>query len=168
MSLHENLTAEDVIKILNLKPLPEEGGFYRETARASELIEPHGYAGSRSLSTAIYYLVTHDSFSALHRVPGPEIFHFYLGDAVQMLQIREDGSSKIVVLGPDLRAGMQLQVIVGGNTWQGLRLSDGGSFALLGTTMSPGFDFKDFESGDRKKLSRQFPSLEDTIRHFTR
>lgn len=149
------LTAGDVIRLLDLKPLPEEGGLFRETYRSP-------------LSTAIYYLITPDHFSTLHRVRGDEVFHFYLGDPVEMLMLRADGSGEVVTLGTDLNAGMRPQIIVKGGVWQGSRLREGGSFALLGTTMAPGFDIADFETGDRAALCAQFPNFTVEIARLTR
>ncbi len=157
----------DVMKILELKPLEPEGGFFVETYRAKEEIDARqlgmGHAGSRSLSTAIYYLLTPDSFSAIHRVPGDEIFHFYAGDPVEMLELLPDGSSRIVTLGSDIRNGMALQHIVKGGVWQGARLMKGGEYALLGTTMAPGFDYADFVKGNVHELAAEYPRQADMI-----
>lgn len=141
------MTAERLIQLLDLRPHPEEGGFFRETYRAERSFEPGGpFEGRRSEGTAIYYLLTPDTYSAMHRLPGDEIFHFYLGDPVEMLELRPDGSSEIVLLGPDLET-MTPQHVVAGGTWQGSRLVVGGAWALLGTTMAPGFDYADYVGG---------------------
>jgi predicted cupin superfamily sugar epimerase len=156
------LTARDVIERLGLTPLPGEGGYFREVWRSGLEIPgaalPAAYAGPRAAGTAIYYLLTADTFSALHRLPGPEIFHFHVGDPVEMLQLRSDGSSEVIVIGADLERGMRPQVIVPGGTWQGCRLAAGGRFVLMGTTMSPGFDVADFELGVRDALIARWPS----------
>src|SRR5207245_2095434 len=102
---------------------------------------PARYGTDRWAGTAIYYLLTPDTFSALHRLPTDEVYHFYLGDPVEMLQLWPDGSGRVGTLGQDVRAGQLLQVIVPRGVWQGSRLRPGGAFALLGTTMAPGFDF---------------------------
>lgn len=162
------LTAERVIDLLGLTPLPGEGGWFRETWRSERSIPadrlPSVFRGPRAEGTAIYYLLTPETFSALHRLPGHEIFHFYMGDPVEMLQLHADGSAEVVLIGADLERGMRPQVIVRGGTWQGTRLIDGGSFALLGTTMSPGFDFADFELGDRDDLAARYPGQAARIR----
>ncbi|MCI0432983.1 MAG: cupin domain-containing protein [Gemmatimonadetes bacterium] len=106
--------------------------------------------------TAIFYLHTTGTFSALHRLPGDEVFHFYLGDPVEMLMLFSDGRHERVVLGPDVER-MSVQHVVPGGTWQGSRLIHGGGYALLGTTMAPGFDFKDYDPGTRE-LVGQFPA----------
>ena len=161
-------TLSDVMEILELKPLEPEGGFFVETYRANEQIDARqlglGHIGLRSLSTAIYYLLTPESFSAIHRVPGDEIFHFYAGDPVEMLELLPDGSSRIITLGSDIRNGMALQHVVRGGIWQGARLVKGGEYALLGTTMAPGFDYADFAKGNLHDLAAQYPRHADMIR----
>ncbi len=155
------LGADDVIRMLDLVPLPGEGGLFRETYRSPlrlpAAILPPQYVGERPASTAIYYLLTRDTFSAMHRLRGDEVYHFYLGDPVEMLQLRGDGTGQGVIMGSDLAGGMAPQVVVPAGVWQGTRLLDGGIFALLGTTMAPGFDARDFELGNRAELARGFP-----------
>jgi len=164
--------ADDVIRLLGLYPHPGEGGYYRETWRstlvAPETALPAGYGGGRSFGTAIYYLVTSESFSALHQVRGDELFHFYLGDPVEMFLIFPGGDWEKPVLGNDLAAGHLPQRIVPGGVWQGLRLAEGGRFALLGTTMAPGFELADFEVGDRERLVREYPALEELVARYAR
>ncbi len=165
-------TINDIVRMLDLRPLVQEGGLYRETYRSGAMLPQsalgQGYPSARSLSTAIYYLLAPDRFSALHRVRGDEVFHFYLGDAVEMMLLRPDGSGDIVTMGADLAVGMRPQVVVPGGVWQGSRLLPGGSFALLGTTMSPGFDVADFELGDRAALLARYPAFADEITRLTR
>ena len=131
------MTADEVKQMLQLEPLAIEGGFFRETYRSrwnvsSESL-PDGFRGSRSIGTAIYYLITPETFSALHRLPGTEVFHFYLGDPAVMLQLLPDGTSRTVTLGSDLMQGHQPQVVVRGHVWQGCRLAPDGKWALMGT-----------------------------------
>ncbi len=146
------MSPERVIELLALTPHPQEGGFFRETYRSDGSFRPGGpFTGVRSHGTAIYYLLTPDTYSAMHRLPGDEIFHFYLGDPVEMLMLHPDGASEVVVLGPDLEA-MAVQQVVPGGTWQGSRLVEGGRWALLGTTMAPGFDYRDYLTGDAELL----------------
>ncbi len=165
------MDARIIIAQLGLQPHPE-GGFYRETYRSPETIAaaalPARYGGDRSLSTAIYYLLTPDSFSSLHRLQSDELFHFHLGDAVTMVQLHGDGRGETVALGHDVVAGQQLQVVVPRGAWQGMFLNDGGRFALLSTTVSPGFDFADFELGSRDALRAQHPSYAAMIERLTR
>lgn len=157
------MTADEVTQLLQLKPHPLEGGFFRETHRSRWMVSgeylPQGMSGSRSIGTAIYYLITPESFSPLHKLSGTEIFHFYAGDPVLMLQLLHDGNSRMVTMGNDLAAGQQPQVVVRGNVWQGCKLAPGGKWALLGTTMSPGFDPADYEHGEAEALIGQYPNV---------
>jgi len=166
------LTAEQVREILKMQPHPIEGGYFVETYRSAQRLPASAsggaYGGERAMATAIYYLLTPDTFSAMHRLPTDEIFHFYLGDPVEMLQLRPDGTGGTVVLGPDLAAGMRLQHVVPTGTWQGSRLAPGGKFALLGTTMSPGFDPRDYESGRREELIARYPGWASVIAMLSR
>ncbi len=165
------LTAEEVRKRLKLQPHPEGGYFietYRSTHKLSKKALAGGYPGDRSVSTAIYYLLTPKSFSAMHRLRGDEVFHFYLGDAVDLLQLHSNGTAKVSVLGPNLAAGMRPQLVVPGGVWQGMKLLRGGKYALLGTTVAPGFDFKDLELGNREELVEEYPHFAKLITELTR
>ena len=155
------LTADDVKRLLQLEPLPTEGGWFHETYRSA--LRMYTAAGERHASTAIYYLLTSDDVSTMHRLPGEEVFHFYLGDPVEMLQLHPGGRSNLVVIGNELAGGMQPQVVVPGGVWQGSRLRAGGKFALMGTTMSPGFDPRDYETGARVALLASHPDARDLI-----
>lgn len=165
------ITAEDLIKKFNMKLLPGEGGYYAETHRASHLLSepslPEGYSSDRSLSTAIYYMLTPDTKSLLHCLPTEEIFHFYLGDPVLMLHLYPDGSTKQIILGRDLNNAQSVQVLVPKNVWQGSYLLEGGQFAFMGTTMSPGFDFSDNEIGKKDDLIKLYPSQKRLIQQLT-
>jgi predicted cupin superfamily sugar epimerase len=155
------LTAEELIMALGLQPLPREGGFFRETYRSTESL------GNRSLATAIYYLLTPETFSALHCLPNDEVFHFYGGDCVHMLQLRPDGMGFVVTLGPDIAASHKPQIVVPSGTWQGSWLADGGRYALLGTTMAPGFDYADYQPANRADLELLYPAFRELIRKLT-
>ena len=165
------LTAAQVRQMLNLQPLAAEGGYFAETYRSALQVQatalsstfggPSG--GERSLATAIFYLLTPETFSAIHRLRADELYHFYLGDPVELLELRPDGSAATTILGQNIAAGMSLQHLVRAGVWQGSRLVKGGAWALLGTTMSPGFDFADFQLGDRRTLSARYPSQTELI-----
>jgi predicted cupin superfamily sugar epimerase len=105
------LSAQNLIDLLGLQPLPREGGYYRETYRSPDRLSVHDGFG-KSASTAIYYLLTAETFSALHRLPTDEVYHFYRGDPVHLLQLPPDGPGRVVVLGTDLVAGQQPQCVV--------------------------------------------------------
>jgi predicted cupin superfamily sugar epimerase len=158
------MTADELIARLQLVLHPQEGGYFRETYRSAESIAiDAGVTGVRSCSTAIYYLITPVAHSALHRLPFDEVFHFYLGDPVEMLELAPDGAGRIVTLGTDLDAGMTPQHVVAGGVWQGSRLRVGGRFALLGTTVAPGFDPADYEHADVEHLLASHPKMRDAI-----
>ena len=165
------MDVEELKRMLGLKPLPTEGGFYAESYRSNEKLRgtclPERYPDERCLSTAIYFLLTAEAFSALHRLSSDEIYHFYLGDPVETLLLQEDGAGEVVTIGTDLHRGMRPQVVVPRGTWQGSRLNDGGTFALLGTTVSPGFEFADFELAKREFLLAKYPSFSEMIRKLT-
>jgi predicted cupin superfamily sugar epimerase len=166
------MTADEVRQLLQLQPLELEGGFFRETYRSRSQVPPkqlhEGVQGARSIGTAIYYMITRETFSSMHRLPGTEIFHFYVGDPVLMLQLHADGEVQTVTLGHDLAAGHQPQVVVRRGVWQGCKLASGGAWALMGTTMSPGFDYADYEKGMRDELIAQYPDAAEMIREYTR
>ena len=160
------LTLDQIKTLLRLEPHPKEGGFFAETYRCAMQVTTEN--GQRSLHTAIYYLLTPESFSEMHRLPGDEMFHFYLGDPVETLQLHPDGSSDIVTLGQDIAHGMKLQHVVEGGVWQGSRLKPGGRYALLGTTMSPGFAYEDYVSGKADALIDRWPDRAAMICDLTR
>ena len=115
------MKADEVRQLLKLQPLEPEGGFFRETYRSRWQVPreqlPEGVQGARSIGTAIYYMITPEMFSTLHRLPGTEIFHFYLGDPAEMLLLHPDGGVQTITLGHDLRAGHQPQALVRGGVW---------------------------------------------------
>ena len=165
------MDAGAIIEKYGLKPHPE-GGFYRETYRRNGTIPrdalSSGYGGDRNIGSAILYLLTDDTFSAMHRLIGDEVFHFYYGDPVEMLILSPRGNGGTIMLGSDIDKGHCPQIVVPGGCWQGLSLTPGGRFALMGTTMAPAFDFEDFEIGDRCRLMREYPAYATKIERLTR
>ena len=165
------MDAETVIELLGLIPLRNEGGFYRETYRSDEVVLQSAlsprYTTDKAFSTAVYYLETAREFSALHRLPTDETYHFYLGDPVLLLRLYPDGRGDTVLLGNNLLAGQVPQATVPAGVWQGSRPVNGG-FALLGTTMAPGFDFADYAYGDPLDLSLLYPEFAGEIAALTR
>ncbi len=165
------MNAQEIIDRLGMVPHPEEGGYFVETYKCEESIPrkalPERYHGKRSFGTAIFYLLTPDTFSQLHSLESDEIFHFYLGDPVSMLQMRPDGSSEVLTLGQDILRGQRLQVVVPRGTWQGAFLNAGGEFALLGCTVAPGFEYADYETGSRGDLLKEYPEQEELILRLT-
>jgi predicted cupin superfamily sugar epimerase len=160
------MTAEEIKALFRLEPHPVEGGWYRRTYTSERNVELE--RGVRAQGTAIYYLLEEGTFSEMHRIASDEIFHFYLGDPVEMLQLLPDGSSAVLTFGPDLAAGQQPQILVPAGAWQGERLVEGGKLALFGCTVTPGFDFADYESGICADLSAKWPAESERIRKLTR
>ncbi len=149
-----------------------EGGFYRETYRSEEMIGaaalPERYGeGERALSTAIFFLLEGGDFSALHRLRSDEIWHFYTGEPLYVHELDENGGYVRHLLGGAGEGGM-FQLVIKAGRWFGALLRDNESFALVGCTVAPGFDFRDFEMGDRPDLLRRFPERESLIRQLTR
>jgi uncharacterized protein len=171
------MNADEVKKLLGLMPHPREGGWYVRTYEANERVpaeaftsrEPAArYPSPRLTGTAIYYLLESDTFSEMHRLKSDELFHFYAGDAVEMLQLSNSGAGQVISIGNDLAAGQRPQVLAPRGVWQGSRLVPGGAWALLGCTVSPGFEFEDYEAGDRNQLCAEWPEWAEMIRGLTR
>jgi predicted cupin superfamily sugar epimerase len=162
---------EEVIKSLKLEKHPKEGGWFRETYRSDEKFDgnslPSRYQGDRAYSTLIYYLISADRFSGFHRVESDEIFHFYLGDSACLCTIAPDGSARETILGSNIGAGQSIQSLVPHGFWQAVYLPPGGKWALLGCTVSPGFEYVDFEDGNRQSLIEEFPQHADLITRLT-
>ncbi|MGI8404279.1 MAG: cupin domain-containing protein [Thermomicrobiales bacterium] len=144
--MNHDYTADELIALLGLQPLEGEGGFFRQTYRQPDA------TGKGSLTTAILFMVTPDSFSALHRLTHDELFHYYLGDPCEMVTFRGSDDFELTTLGSDLRGGMKVQQLVEAGQWQGTRLRAGGRFALFGTTMTPGFNPLGFELAGEETL----------------
>jgi predicted cupin superfamily sugar epimerase len=160
------MTAEEIKALLKLEPHPVEGGWFRRTYTSAGSMElPRGV---RAEGTAIYYLLEAGTFSEMHVLASDEIFHFYLGDPVVMFFLFLDGSSAVLTLGPDLAAGQQPQIVVPAGVWQGARLVEGGKVALLGCTVTPGFDFADYRGGSYAELAAKWPGEAERSRALTR
>ncbi len=151
---------------MELQPLQKEGGWYRRTwgsvRKCSDKETPCG--------SAIYFLITTDNFSALHRLPKDEIFHFYAGDPVRMLWLNPEGQGQWHTLGPDIGAGQSPQLCVPANTWQASKVERGKGlgWSLLGTTMAPAFEWEDYEHGERENLIADYPEWKEAIIQHTR
>ncbi len=160
------MTADEIKRLLKLEPHPIEGGWYRRTYTSAVSVAL--LRGVRPYGTAIYYLLEEGTFSEMHVLASDEIFHFYLGDPVEMLQLLPDGRSALFTLGQDLKAGQHVQLAVPAGVWQGTRLVEGGKVALLGCTVTPGFDFADYRSASAEELIRTWPLEAERIRTLTR
>ena len=163
--------AAEWIASLHLAPHPE-GGFYRETYRAAEMIAadhlPARFGAPRALSTAIYFLLTGDQVSLFHRIKSDEVWHFYAGGALTLALIHPDGRLEEHRLGPDPERGESFQALVPAGCWYGASVDDPESYALVGGTVAPGFDFADFELADRQTLLARFPQHRQAILRLTR
>jgi predicted cupin superfamily sugar epimerase len=160
------MTADQIRSLLHLQPHPVEGGWFRRTYTSAGSVELQ--QGRRAQGTAIYYLLEAGTFSEMHVLASDEIFHFYLGDPVEMLQLLPDGSSAVFTLGPDLAAGQHVQLVVPAGVWQGTRLVADGKVALLGCTVTPGFDFADYRNATAEELIAKWPAEAERIRKLTR
>ncbi len=157
------MTANEVIERLGLEPLVGEGGLFRETWQL-----PGMTPTAAPIATAIYYLLTPDTFSEFHRLQSDEIYHFYLGDPVELTTLAGGGSVGRFVLGQDIGGGMDVQRVVPAGVWQGSRLRDGGAWALMGTTMTPGYDPNRYERGTADRLLTRWPGAANEIAALTR
>ena len=164
------LSMNELIKILGLKPHPE-GGYYKETYRSRGKIKGKclglKYSGERHYSTCIYFLMTSDNFSAFHRINQDEIWHFYDGASIRLHVISENGKHSDYIIGRDFAKGEVPQLVVTGGHWFAAEVMDQNSYALVGCTVSPGFNFEDFELADREQLISKFPEHEELITKFT-
>ena len=160
------MTADEIKHLLKLRAHPIEGGFFRRTYTSELFVETE--RGKRPAGTTIYYLLEPGTFSEMHKLPSDEIFHFYLGDPVEMLQLWPGGKTKTVVLGHDLAAGQNVQLTVPADVWQGTKLIGYGQVALLGCSVYPGFDFKDYTRGSYAELSAGWAAEAERIRALVR
>ncbi len=163
-------SAQQWIDRLDLVPLDPEGGYYREVFRSDESVAklPYRYAGKRDYYTSIYYLVTPENFSTLHRLATDEIFVAIAGDPVEMLQLFETGVGRTIRIGNSGAADVEPQVCVPRRVWQGLSLAEGGRFALFAVFVAPGFDPMDYETGKRSVLTETYPAFAEHIARLTR
>lgn len=163
-----NKQAENYINKLQLVKHPE-GGYYREIYRAGEMfyldLPPKNF--KRNYSTSIYFLLEGKQISKFHRLKSDELWHFYDGSSLVIYIIDKEGDLEIMKLGRDINHGEEFQVVVKKNNWFASELVDKDSFALIGCTVSPGFDFSDFELGDKEKLTKQFVKHAELIRRLT-
>ena len=166
------MTADEVKKVLGLVRHPREGGWYVRTWESEEFVAASSfddgrYDGARRTSTAIYYLLEPGTFSEMHVLRSDEIFHHYMGGAVEMLELFEDGRSERVVIGKDLSAGERPQHVVRRGVWQGSRLVVQEGWALLGCTVCPGFEFVDYKDASAAELIAKWPGEAEMIRELT-
>lgn len=165
------LTAVQLIQQYNLQPHPE-GGYYKESYRSDEEISqsalPARFSGRRSFSTAIYFLLQQNNFSAFHRIKADECWHFYAGTTLYIYIIDTNGVLSVIHLGNDIQAGEQFQYVVPAGHWFASEPAPGTLFSFVGCTVAPGFDFADFEMADAEKLLKEYPQHAEIIRRLCR
>lgn len=154
------------IEKLALQPHPE-GGYYKETYRSEDTTVVGEEQRQRSYSTAIYFLLLEDKFSAFHRIQSDELWHFYAGSPIHIYVIDPQGNLQMICLGNNIDAGKQFQVVVPARCWFAARMAQPHSYALVGCTVAPGFDFQDFEMAERKNLISQYPQHKQIITTLT-
>ncbi len=165
-----NKDAKLYIERLGLQLHPE-GGYFKEIYRSGEIILPEGlprrFQKQRSVSTSIYFLLDGNQISRFHRLKSDELWHFYDGSGISIYIISDTGDLSNVILGKEIGRGEVFQAAIPAGCWFAAELIDKNSFALVGCTVAPGFDFEDFDLGDRDVLLKDFPMLEKIIIKFT-
>jgi uncharacterized protein len=159
-------TAADVVRLLQLEPLPQEGGFFRRTAESSSFVDSPW--GRRRSWSSIYALFTADTMSAMHRLRQDEVWCFHAGDPLEALRLPPDRPGERVVLGSNPDQGHRSQDIVLARTWQGARVAPGGRWSLVSCVVAPEFVWEDFEMSPAEPLVRAYPECERLIRELTR
>ncbi|HEY1870480.1 MAG TPA: cupin domain-containing protein [Chitinophagaceae bacterium] len=163
------MIAEEIIKKLELKPHPE-GGFYKEIYKSRDFIEPNcldnKFNDKRRFSTSIYYLLQAGDFSAFHKIKSDEVWHYYAGGDIILHLLDQQKGYQTKILSNELTGNGSFQVIVPANVWFAAEPSKGSPFTLAGCTVSPGFDFNDFELAHKKQLLKQFPLHADLVNRF--
>ncbi|MEO0509232.1 MAG: cupin domain-containing protein [Verrucomicrobiota bacterium] len=164
------LTAEAIIEHYGLEPLDQEGGYFRQVWRSglrvrnSELCSRYPEKGDHPMGTLIYFLLTADSFSAMHRLPTAEHWFHHLGDSAEMLLLHENGRGELLRIGSNLEAGEKLQLTTPMGSWQGTKLVAGEAGFFFGSCMMvPGFEWSDFELGERETLCSDYPEFKDAV-----
>ena len=162
-------TAKQFIEHYRLQPHPE-GGWYKETYRSTETVPASSltqrFGGERNFSTAIYFLLEQGNFSAFHKIKSDECWHFYAGQTLQVYVLHDDGKMEIIKLGSDIMSGELFQYVVPANCWFASRPAPKSDFCFVGCTVSPGFDFEDFEMAKTETLIELFPLHEKIIKEL--
>jgi predicted cupin superfamily sugar epimerase len=165
------LESDSIIKQFSLQPHPE-GGWYRQTYKSNEEINaealPKRFGGNRTFATAIYFLLEKEKFSAFHRIKSDECWHFYLGDPLEIYIIHEKGDLEIVLLGNNFKNGQTLQYVVPANCWFASRPAANSEYCFVGCTVSPGFEFEDFELANANELIKIYPQHTAVIKKLCR
>lgn len=170
-AMSTTIQAEKLVQQLALLPHPE-GGYYRELYRSQGTFSEKGlnghFEGDRNYCTSIYFLLTSDNFSAFHRIKQDEIWHFYQGSPLFVHEIDSNRKYHRHALGMNLDSGQRPQLVVPAGSWFGSSVQEEGSYSLVGCTVAPGFDFRDFELADRGLLTAEYPEYRKQIEALTR
>lgn len=159
------MTAETIIKKLNLTRHPE-GGFYRETYGGEKSITLNN-GKVRNTGTAIYYLLKGTDKSHFHKVGSDEIWLFHQGEPLEIHMINDDGHIETKTLGNRLDLNEEPQITITANVWFAASIKNQTGFTLVSCVVAPGFDFEDFELGNKNELIKLFPNIENEIKKFS-
>jgi predicted cupin superfamily sugar epimerase len=165
--MSSDLTAEEIRALLKLEP-NATCGFVRVTFLSKEKIAPGGlpapFADGRPLGSALYFLVTPHAPVRLHRIRNDQLYHYYLGDPLEVFLLHADGSHERVIVGPDLRAGERVQLLIPGNTFHTARLAGRKRWFLGASTEWPGVVPADVETGNPDALAAKYPAIAGDMR----
>jgi len=165
------LTAKTLVDYFDMLPHPE-GGYYKETYRSNASIArnalPERFAGDRSFSTAIYFLLEKGNFSGFHRIKSDECWHFYAGETLLIYVLHLDGSLQVIKLGSNVFNGEVFQAVVPAGCWFASEPAPSSELSFVGCTVAPGFDFRDFELAKADELAKEFPEHEILIKRLCR
>jgi predicted cupin superfamily sugar epimerase len=145
--------------------MPQEDVLFTQT-----YVSPGQGPDEKPLCTAMVAMLTasHESFSDMHGLPTDEIWHFYLGDPIELLLLHPDGRDELVIVGADVLNGQRIQTVVPNGTWMGARLRPGGEYGVYGNTMAPGFVPSDFDPANADELIERWPHRAELITALTR
>jgi len=160
-ALNCNQKGDEIIKLYQLLPNETEGGYFKLTYKLDD------EGSDVPKSTAIFYLLKNENRSLFHKLSSDIMYHFYSGDPVTMVLLNPNGTGSTLTLGSNVLRKQQVQVVIPKNTWIGSYVAKGGCYALMGTTMTPGFDPKGYELGNRSNLTEMYPQYKHDIFYLT-
>ena len=167
--------AARLIELFKMQKIPDEGCWFVQTYRSAETIKagalPGRYGADHPTGTAIYALETREDFSALHRLETDEVYHWYGGTALEMLLLYPDGHGETLILGPEVFKGERPQIVIPHGVWQGSRpvaAAGADAYTFFGTTVSPGFEYGDFQLASRAELLKSYPTFTSQVTALTR
>ena len=162
---------DQLIQHYKLQPHPE-GGWYCQAYKSNEQVRanalPERFKGDRAFSTSIYFLLEQGNFSSFHRIKSDECWHFYAGDELLIYIISQSGELDVISLGNDLEKGQAFQYVVPANCWFASRPAPDSKYSFVGCTVSPGFEFEDFELANANQLLDTYPQHNAIIKELCR